>query len=79
LEAEGYTVYGEGENWFEVVGRSFAVKVVGKPDILAIREHQAVVENCKTGRKKNSDLYQVLRLCKKLHFSYFPGEYWIEC
>jgi len=60
LEAEGYTVYVEGENWFEVLGRSFAVKVSGKPDILAIREQQAFVEDCKTGRKKNSDLYQVL-------------------
>jgi PD-(D/E)XK nuclease superfamily len=60
LEAQGYTVYIEGENWFEVLGRSFAVKVAGKPDILAISGNQGYVEDCKTGRKKNSDLYQVL-------------------
>lgn len=60
LELEGYTVYVEGENWFEVAGRSHRVKVAGKPDILAIRDNQAVIEDCKTGRKKNSDLYQIL-------------------
>ena len=32
----------------------------GKPDIVAIANHQGFVEDCKTGRKKNSDLYQVL-------------------
>jgi hypothetical protein len=63
LEAEGYTVYVEGENWFEVLGRSFAVKVSGKPDILAIREQQAFVEDCKTWTEEelrplpDADLY----------------------
>ena len=60
LEAEGYTVHVEGENWFEISGKSNAVKVLGKPDILAIAGQQGFVEDCKTGRKKNSDLYQVL-------------------
>lgn len=60
LEATGYTVYIEGENWFEVTGRSYPVKVSGKPDLLAFKDNQAFVEDCKTGRKKNSDLYQVL-------------------
>jgi len=60
LEAEGYTVSLEGENWFEIAGRSFPVKVSGKPDILAIAGQQGFVEDCKTGRRKNSDLYQVL-------------------
>jgi len=50
----------EGENWFEIAGRSFPVKVSGKPDILAIADQQGFVEDCKTGRRKNSDLYQVL-------------------
>ncbi len=50
----------EGENWFEISGKSNAVKVSGKPDILAISGQQGFVEDCKTGRKKNSDLYQVL-------------------
>jgi hypothetical protein len=60
LEAEGYRVHVEGENWFEISGRSFPVKVSGKPDILAIAGRQGFVEDCKTGRRKNSDLYQVL-------------------
>ena len=50
----------EGENWFEIAGRSFSVKVSGKLDILVIANHQGFVEDCKTGRKKNSDFYQVL-------------------
>ncbi len=60
LEAEGYTVSLEGENWFEITGRSFSVKVSGKPDIVAIAGQEGFVEDCKTGRCKNSDLYQVL-------------------
>ncbi len=60
LEAEGYTVSLEGENWFEITGRSFPVKVSGKPDIVAIAGQEGFVEDCKTGRRKNSDLYQVL-------------------
>lgn len=60
LEAEGYTVHVEGENWFEISGKSYAVKVSGKPDIVAITGQECLVGDCKTGRKKNSDLYQVL-------------------
>ena len=60
LQAEGWAVYVEGENWFEIVGRQYAIKIAGKPDILAVRDEQIWVEDCKTGRKKNSDLYQVL-------------------
>lgn len=60
LQAEDWTVSVEGENWFEVAGRSYSIKVAGKPDILAVQGDYAFVEDCKTGRKKNSDLYQVL-------------------
>lgn len=60
LEAEGYRVYVEGENWFEITGKTHLVKVAGKPDILAISGNEAIVEDCKTGRRKNADLYQVL-------------------
>jgi hypothetical protein len=60
LKVEGYTVYVEGQNWFEIFGKTYPVRVSGKPDILAIREEEAFVEDCKTGRKKNSDLFQVL-------------------
>jgi hypothetical protein len=60
LEAEGYTVYVEGENRFEVLGREYLVKVAGKPDIIALKDGHAWVEDCKTGQRKNSDLYQML-------------------
>lgn len=60
LQAEGWAVSVEGENWFEIAGRSHPIKVAGKPDILAIREGCAFIEDCKTGKKKNSDLYQIL-------------------
>lgn len=60
LEAEGCTVYLEGENWFEVAGRQYAIRVVGKPDIVTMRGDTAWVEDCKTGKPKNADLYQVL-------------------
>lgn len=60
LRVQGFTVFAEGENWFEITGKSHSVKVSGKPDILAIRDEQVWVEDCKTGKKKNSDLYQIL-------------------
>lgn len=60
LELEGCTVFLEGENWFEIEGKNFPVKVSGKPDIVAITGQQGFVEDCKTGRRRNSDLYQVL-------------------
>jgi hypothetical protein len=60
LEAEGCEVYVEGENWFEVAGRQHAIRVAGKPDILAIHGDLGWVEDCKTGKPKNVDLYQVL-------------------
>jgi hypothetical protein len=60
LETEGYRVYLEGENWFEVTGRQYAIRVAGKPDIVTIRGDTAWVEDCKTGKPKNADLYQVL-------------------
>lgn len=60
LEREGCSVSVEGENWFEVPGRQYAITVAGKPDIIAVQGDRAWVEDCKTGKPKNSDLYQVL-------------------
>lgn len=60
LQTEGWAVYVEGENRFEIVGQQYVIQIVGKPDILAIRDEQIWVEDCKTGRKRNSGLYQVL-------------------
>jgi PD-(D/E)XK nuclease superfamily len=60
LEQEGCAVFVEGENWFELQGRQHAIRVSGKPDIVAVRGDAAWVEDCKTGKPKNADLYQVL-------------------
>ncbi|MBN8564334.1 MAG: PD-(D/E)XK nuclease family protein [Leptolyngbya sp. UWPOB_LEPTO1] len=72
LEAEGYTVYVEGENRFEVLGRDHLVKVAGKPDIIAIKDNYAWVEDCKTGQRKNSDFYQILIYLLLLPISLAP-------
>jgi hypothetical protein len=60
IQIQDFTVFVEGENWFEVTGKRHSIKVSGKPDILAVRDGQVWVEDCKTGKKKTSDLYQVL-------------------
>lgn len=60
LEAEGFTVYIEDENSFTLIGKDGITKLSGKPDILAIRGDEAVVEDCKTGQTKKSDQMQVL-------------------
>lgn len=72
LQTEGWAVYVERENWFEIVGRQYTVKVAGKPDILTIWDEQVWVEDCKTGKKKNSDLHQVLLYMLLLPLSH-PG------
>lgn len=72
LETEGYTVYVEGENRFEVLGREHLVKVAGKPDIVAIKDGYAWVEDCKTGQRKNSDFYQILIYLLLLPISLTP-------
>ena len=60
LEAEGYKVYVEDENKFTIVGHQGKTKVGGKADIVAIKNGHVIVEDCKTGRKKDSDVMQVL-------------------
>ncbi len=56
---EGYDVYVEEENAFRRVGKT-GIIVSGKPDILAIRDDEGFVEDCKTGRPRTSDQLQVL-------------------
>lgn len=58
LRNDGYDVYIEDENRFAVQGCSGAI-VAGKPDILALRDGVAYLEDCKTGKKRGSDHVQV--------------------
>lgn len=59
LEADGYSVYVEDYNKFSVKGTSGAT-ISGKPDIVAIKDSTAIFEDCKTGKRRASDHYQVL-------------------
>ena len=59
LRNDGYDVYVEDENAFRRIGKT-GIVVSGKPDILAIRDGQGVIEDCKTGRPRTSDQLQVL-------------------
>jgi hypothetical protein len=56
--AKGYKVYLEGQNTIRVRGRDGAV-LVGKPDIVAVKDDTAVVVDCKTGQPRTSDSLQV--------------------
>jgi len=59
LEAQGFTVYTEEQNSFTLMGRT-GIEVSGKPDLVALRDQEAYVEDCKTGTPRHSDHFQVL-------------------
>ena len=59
LRSQGYEVFIEGQNDFKLDGKNGAT-LAGKADIVAIREDDACVVDCKTGADKNSDKIQVL-------------------
>ncbi|RMD59515.1 hypothetical protein D6833_11325 [Candidatus Parcubacteria bacterium] len=59
LLAEGYQVHVEAQNHFTIPGKS-GIVLSGKPDIVARREDQALVIDCKTGEPRLSDQLQVL-------------------
>jgi CRISPR/Cas system-associated exonuclease Cas4 (RecB family) len=60
LESEGYEVYIEDENKFTITGQDKTTKVAGKADIVAIKDDRIIVEDCKTGQKRDADLMQIL-------------------
>lgn len=57
LEMAGWKVSVEGQN--EVKANGKVVDVVGVPDIVATKPGEAIVEDCKTGKRRDSDLWQV--------------------
>jgi hypothetical protein len=59
LRNEGFEVYVEGQNDVFLEGNN-GVTLSGTPDIVAVRNGEAVVVDCKTGTDKNSDKIQVL-------------------
>jgi CRISPR/Cas system-associated exonuclease Cas4 (RecB family) len=58
LEADGWTVMVEDQNAFKLEGE--VAVVAGKPDIVATKPGQVLVVDGKTGRERESDLWQVL-------------------
>ncbi|HEY9637688.1 MAG TPA: PD-(D/E)XK nuclease family protein [Coleofasciculaceae cyanobacterium] len=60
LQSEGFTVYVEYANSLKVNGKIFDICVAGRPDIVAIKDSWVVVEDCKTGKRRDSHRFQVL-------------------
>lgn len=57
LEAAGFTVYIEGQNEFRIDGRRATLS--GKPDIVAVLLSDVLVVDCKSGKRRDKDLWQV--------------------
>jgi hypothetical protein len=70
LRAGGYMVYVEDENSFKLQGKNGGT-LSGKPDLVAVRDGQAIVIDCKTGQRRASDQQQVLIYMWALPL-YFP-------
>jgi CRISPR/Cas system-associated exonuclease Cas4 (RecB family) len=58
LQADGWSVSTEAQNAFKLEGK-LAI-VAGKPDIVATKDGQTLVIDGKTGRERDSDIWQVL-------------------
>ncbi|MEG4030026.1 MULTISPECIES: PD-(D/E)XK nuclease family protein [unclassified Microcoleus] len=69
LQTEGFTVYVENQNSFKYKGQIFDICVAGRPDIIAIKDDWAVVEDIKTGKRKDSHKMQVLLYMSMLPFA----------
>ena len=60
LRNQGYMVTVENENSLKVTGNTFDICIAGRPDIIAIKGNEVIVEDCKSGRQRPSHHYQVL-------------------
>jgi len=69
LQNEGFTVYVENQNSFKYQGHTFDICVAGRPDIIAIKDDWAVVEDIKTGKLKDSHKMQMLLYMSMLLFA----------
>jgi PD-(D/E)XK nuclease superfamily len=64
LRVEGWDVYVENQNKFTLKGR--AATLGGVPDIVAVRETDGLVIDCKSGKRRDSDAFQVLTYMRVL-------------
>lgn len=58
LRGQGYSVFVEDQNKFSLKGR--AATLGGVPDLVAVRDGQGLVVDCKSGKQRDSDSFQVL-------------------
>jgi len=58
LRKQGYGVFVEDQNKFSLKGK--AATLGGVPDLVAVRDGQGLVVDCKSGKQRDSDWFQVL-------------------
>jgi len=58
LRLDGWTVWLEDQNKFTIKGRF--TTLAGKPDLVATKDTDALVVDCKSGQRRGSDLMQVV-------------------
>lgn len=68
LRAASFTVYVEEQNKFSLPGR--AATLGGVPDLVAVRGREGLVIDCKSGKQRNSDAFQVLTYMRVLPFTH---------
>jgi PD-(D/E)XK nuclease superfamily len=64
LKAEGHAVYVEDQNRFSLKGQ--AATLGGVPDLVAVRGGEGLVIDCKSGKQRNADSFQVLTYMRVL-------------
>jgi hypothetical protein len=57
LIADGWTVFVEDQNKFTLQGQ--VATLAGKPDIVAARDVEALIVDCKSGKPRDKDFWQV--------------------
>jgi len=71
LKAAGYLVKVEDEGQFKLAGDS--ADLAGKPDIVAMKDGEAIVVDAKAGRRRGSDHWQVLLYLFALPMTWLKG------
>ena len=59
LRKQGYTVYMEDQNKFNLKGKT-GITLGGTPDIVAVNTEHVLVVDCKSGKRRDKDYWQVV-------------------
>lgn len=57
LTADGWLIFLEGQNKFTLPGK--AATLAGTPDIVAVRDGEGLIVDCKSGKPRDKDFWQV--------------------